>query len=60
MTENDGKDEMLSEEEMFRLLLYEDDEVKDKGRELYLDEVLKLMRKDLGTDTTSKDPDKES
>ena len=45
------KQEMLSEEELMRLLLYEDDEVKDKGRDLYMDELLKKMRKDLGTDS---------
>ena len=42
--------EMMSEEELLRLLLYEDDEVKDEGRDLYMKEVLEKMRKDLGTE----------
>ena len=33
-----------------------DDELKDEGRDLYMDEVLKKMRKDLGTEE-DKDPD---
>jgi hypothetical protein len=47
---------MLSEDELMRLLLYEDEEFKDEGRDLYMDEVLKKMRKDLGTEE-DKDPD---
>jgi hypothetical protein len=50
------KQEMLSEEEMLKLLLIEDEEFKDEGRDLYMDEVLKKMRKDLGTED-DKDPD---
>ena len=42
--------DMLSEDELMRLLLYEDEEFKDEGRDLYMDEVLKKMRKDLGTE----------
>ncbi|MBO5600268.1 MAG: hypothetical protein J5897_04420 [Candidatus Methanomethylophilus sp.] len=48
--------DMLSEDELMRLLLYEDEEFKDEGRDLYMDEVLKKMRKDLGTEE-DKDPD---
>jgi hypothetical protein len=48
--------DMLSEDELMRLLLYEDEEFKDEGRDLYMDEVLKKMRKDLGTED-DKDPD---
>ena len=48
--------DMLSEDELMRLLLYEDEEFKDEGRDLYMDEVLKKMRKDLGTEE-GKDPD---
>ena len=48
--------EMLSEDELMRLLLCEDEEFKDEGRDLYMDEVLKKMRKDLGTEE-DKDPD---
>ena len=50
------KQEMLSEEEMLKLLLIEDEEFKDEGRDLYMDEVLKKMREDLGTEE-DKDPD---
>ncbi|AMH94203.1 hypothetical protein AR505_0482 [methanogenic archaeon ISO4-H5] len=48
--------DMLSEDELMRLLLYEDEEFKDEGHDLYMDEVLKKMRKDLGTEE-DKDPD---
>lgn len=51
----DGKKaegEMMSEEELLKLLLYEDEEVKDPGRELYLEEVLKKIRSDLDKDGT--------
>jgi hypothetical protein len=48
--------DMLSEDELMRLLLYEDEEFKDEGHDLYMDEVLKKMRKDLGTED-DKDPD---
>jgi len=48
--------DMLSEDELMKLLLYEDEEFKDEGRDLYMDEVLKKMRKDLGTEE-DKDPD---
>ena len=48
--------DMLSEDELMRLLLYEDEEFKDEGRDLYMDEVLKKMRKDLGIEE-DKDPD---
>ena len=48
--------DMLSEDELMRLLLYEDEEFKDEGRDLYMDEVLKKMRKDLSTED-DKDPD---
>ena len=48
--------DMLSEDELMRLLLYVDEEFKDEGRDLYMDEVLKKMRKDLGTED-DKDPD---
>lgn len=42
--------EMLSEEEMFKLLLVEDDTFRDEGREVYMEEVLAVMRKKLGTE----------
>lgn len=42
--------EMLSEEEMLKLLLIEDEEFKDEGRDVYMEEVLVMMRKKLGTD----------
>ncbi len=45
--------EMMSEEELLKLLLYEDEEVKDLGRELYLEEVLKKIRSDLDKDSSS-------
>ncbi|MBQ4368453.1 MAG: hypothetical protein II805_01610 [Candidatus Methanomethylophilus sp.] len=48
--------DMLSDDELMRLLLCEDEEFKDEGRDLYMDEVLKKMRKDLGTEE-DKDPD---
>lgn len=44
--------EMMSEEELLKLLLYEDEEVKDPGRELYLEEVLKKIRSDLNKDNS--------
>ena len=48
--------DMLSDDELMRLLRCEDEEFKDEGRDLYMDEVLKKMRKDLGTEE-DKDPD---
>jgi hypothetical protein len=51
------KQEMLSEEEMLKLLLIEDEEFKDEGRDVYMEEVILHMRKRLGTD--SDDPDSE-
>ena len=48
--------DMLSDDELMRLLLCEDEDFKDEGRDLYMEEVLKKMRKDLGTDE-SDDPD---
>ena len=44
------KQEMLSEEEMLKLLLIEDEEFKDEGRDVYMDEVILHMRKRLGTE----------
>ena len=51
------KQEMLSEEEMLKLLLIEDEEFKDEGRDVYMDEVILHMRKRLGTEND--DPDSE-
>ena len=51
------KQEMLSEEEMLKLLLIEDEEFKDEGRDVYMDEVILHMRKRL--DTENDDPDSE-
>ncbi|MCQ2079287.1 MAG: hypothetical protein MJZ38_04445 [archaeon] len=58
---DDGKDEIkfLSKEEMLRLLLIEDEEFKDEGRDVYMDEVIDLVRKDLGTDGSSEEEKKE-
>lgn len=52
MADGENKDAMMSEEELLKLLLYEDDEVKDEGRELYLEEILKKIRTDLDEDDT--------
>ena len=49
--------EMLSEEEMMKLLLIEDETFKDEGRDVYMDEVILHMRKRLGTEND--DPDSE-
>ena len=49
--------DMLSEDELMRLLLYEDEEFKDEGRDVYMDEVILHMRKRLGTEND--DPDSE-
>jgi hypothetical protein len=51
------KQEMLSEEEMLKLLLIEDEEFKDEGRDVYMEEVILHMRKRLGTEND--DPDSE-
>lgn len=48
--EKKGEPKMLSEEEIMRLLLIEDETFKDEGRDVYMDEVLDLMRKKLGTE----------
>lgn len=54
---DDGKDEIefLSKEEMLKLLLIEDEEFKDEGREVYIEEVIELMRKDLSEDEGSEE-----
>ena len=49
------KQEMLSEEEMLKLLLIEDEEFKDEGRDVYMDEVILHMRKRLGTENDNPD-----
>ncbi len=49
--------EMLSEEEMMKLLLIEDETFKDEGRDVYMEEVLLLMRKKLGTDEKEDGPE---
>ncbi|MCQ2070900.1 MAG: hypothetical protein MJZ68_07195 [archaeon] len=41
--------ELLSEEEMMRLLLYEDETFHDEGKDAYMDVLLEKIRKDLGT-----------
>ncbi len=47
----DGHDDrMLSKEELLRMLLMEDETYHDEGRDLYMDEVLAELRKNLGTD----------
>ena len=51
------KQEMLSEEEMLKLLLIEDEEFKDEGRDVYMEEVILHMRRRLGTEND--DPDSE-
>ncbi len=48
---------MLSEEEMMKLLLIEDETFKDEGRDVYMEEVLELMRKKLGTDEKEDGPE---
>ena len=48
---------MLSEEEMMKLLLIEDETFKDEGRDGYMEEVLLLMRKKLGTDENDDGPE---
>lgn len=52
MAEPEKKTEpqMLSDEEMLKLLLIEDDVFKDEGRDLYMDDILARMRKDLEKD----------
>jgi hypothetical protein len=40
----------LSKKEMYALLLKEYEECGDEGRELYLEELLEELRKDLETD----------
>lgn len=52
------KQDMLSEEEMLKLLLIEDETFKDEGRDVYMEEVIVHMRKRLGTED-EKDPDSE-
>ena len=49
------KQEMLSEEEMLKLLLIEDETFKDEGRDVYMEEVIIHMRKKLETDSKEKD-----
>ncbi|MBO4502129.1 MAG: hypothetical protein IK043_02850 [Candidatus Methanomethylophilaceae archaeon] len=49
------KQEMLSEEEMLKLLLIEDETFKDEGRDVYMEEVIIHMRKKLETDSEEKD-----
>ena len=51
------KQEMLSEEEMLKLLLIEDETFKDEGRDVYMEEVIVHMRKRLGTDEGSEEKD---
>ena len=43
-------DRMLSKEELLKLLLVEDDTFHDEGRDLYMDEVLNEMRRNLGSE----------
>ena len=50
------KQEMLSEEEMLKLLLIEDETFKDEGRDVYMEEVIIHMRRRLETED-EKDPD---
>ncbi|MBE6526712.1 MAG: iron-containing alcohol dehydrogenase [Thermoplasmata archaeon] len=50
MAGNDGNPEMLSEEELMKLLLKEDEKIHDEGRDLYFHEVMSKVRGDLGTD----------
>lgn len=50
----DRRAEMMDEEELLRLLLVEDEEIHDEGRDCYLDEVIGRMRDNLGT--ASQDP----
>ena len=49
--------DMLSDDELMRLLLCEDEEFKDEGRDVYMEEVILHMRKRLGTEND--DPDSE-
>lgn len=39
------KNEGFTEEEMFELLLKEDEIFKDEGRDIYFDDVMKKVRK---------------
>lgn len=50
-----GKDEKrkgceLTERELYEMLLMEDETLHDEGRDLYMDEVIRKIRRDLGTD----------
>ena len=47
-----GKKEecLMTEQELYEMLLVEDDRFHDEGRGLYMDEVIKKIRKDLETD----------
>ena len=47
-----GKKEecLMTEQELYEMLLVEDDRFHDEGRDLYMDEVIKKIRKDLETD----------
>ncbi len=40
----------MTEQEFYEMLLVEDDRFHDEGRDLYMDEVIKKIRKDLETD----------
>lgn len=50
MAGNNNNPEMLSEEELMKLLLKEDETLHDEGRDLYFHEVMAKVRGDLGTD----------
>lgn len=55
-----GREERaLTEDELYRYLLIEDETFKDEGREDYVDEVIEKIRGELGTDRKEKVPDKE-
>lgn len=46
-----GKDDrMLSEEELMKLLLKEDERIHDEGRDMYFNELMNKVRSDLGTE----------
>ena len=56
MSEQEKKKQgMLTEEEMLKLLLIEDETFKDEGRDVYMEEVIIHMRKKLETDSEEKD-----
>ena len=53
MSGNGKTPDMLSDEEMMRLLLQEDEKVHDEGRDMYFHEVMAKVRGDLGTEGDS-------